>query len=175
MKYLLRKCEIFANANAGKFHFTSTEGRYFTIHEVNYFTFAARRIFHFSFRCYSVTLFPYSTASKKYQYFKAIAICNRLFIKKQEQRFPPALFAYLILPHLSLIVNVKTRPQKRSGNFLLSTNKIIFLYLLFEFKFTCINIYLIVLVRHYSNIIFFYNIKNNLICNNKIQILFLII
>ncbi len=39
VKYLLRKCEIFADANMGKFHFTSTEGRYFTIHEVNYFTF----------------------------------------------------------------------------------------------------------------------------------------
>ena len=44
-------CEIFADANTGKFHFTSNraEGgvRYFTIHEVNYFTFGNSRIFHF--------------------------------------------------------------------------------------------------------------------------------
>ena len=50
VKYLLRKCEIFADANVGKFHFTSTkaegDGRYFTIHEVNYFTFGWCRIFH---------------------------------------------------------------------------------------------------------------------------------
>ena len=32
VKYLLCKCEIFANANVGKFHFTSNEVRYFTIH-----------------------------------------------------------------------------------------------------------------------------------------------
>ena len=29
----------------GKFHFTSTEGRYFTIHEVNYFTFGNAEYF----------------------------------------------------------------------------------------------------------------------------------
>ena len=42
VKYLLRKCEIFADANVGKFHFTSTKavggGRYFTI--------SARKLFH---------------------------------------------------------------------------------------------------------------------------------
>ena len=42
MKYLLRKCEIFADADVGKFHFTSTKavggGRYFTI--------SARKLFH---------------------------------------------------------------------------------------------------------------------------------
>ena len=59
VKYLLRKCEIFADANVGKFHFTSTkavgDGRYFTIHEVNYFTFGVRRIFHFKhYRFYDI-------------------------------------------------------------------------------------------------------------------------
>ena len=39
VKYLLCKCEIFANANVGKFHFTSNEVRYFTISLRNYFTF----------------------------------------------------------------------------------------------------------------------------------------
>ena len=46
---MLRKCEIFADANVGKFHFTSTEavgdGRYFTIHAVNYFTFGNAEYF----------------------------------------------------------------------------------------------------------------------------------
>ena len=31
VKYLLRKCEMFACANVGKFHFTSNEVRYFTM------------------------------------------------------------------------------------------------------------------------------------------------
>ena len=45
VKYLLRKCEIFADANVGKFHFTSNKVRYFTIHEVNYFTFGKAEYF----------------------------------------------------------------------------------------------------------------------------------
>ena len=48
VKYLLRKCEIFAGANVGKFHFTSTkavgDGRYFTISVRKFFS--ARKLFH---------------------------------------------------------------------------------------------------------------------------------
>ena len=42
MKYLLHKCEMFADANVGKFHFTSNEVRYFTI--------SARNLFHIRLR-----------------------------------------------------------------------------------------------------------------------------
>ena len=62
-----------------KFALRRVGGFHFTTNEVSDFTWAKRRfhilrskIFHFSFRCYTVLLFPYSTASKKYQHFKAI-------------------------------------------------------------------------------------------------------
>jgi len=42
VKYLLRKCEIFADANVGKFHFTSNKA----IGDVRYFTISARKLFH---------------------------------------------------------------------------------------------------------------------------------
>ena len=56
---LLRN-EIFAVANAGKFNFTSNAVRYFIIHKMNDFTFAARQIFQSTFM---INLSPLRTLS----------------------------------------------------------------------------------------------------------------
>ena len=42
VKYLLRKCEIFADANVGKFHFTSNRA----VGDVRYFTMRNSTLFH---------------------------------------------------------------------------------------------------------------------------------
>ena len=79
VKYLLRKCEIFADANVGKFHFTSTEGRYFTIHEVNYFTFGKAEYFTFLF------------GAIPWHYFRTVQHQKSI---KNSRRFHHATFLY---------------------------------------------------------------------------------
>ena len=61
----------FALRRVGGFHFTTNEVRDFTWAERR-FHILRSKIFHYSFRCWSVTIIPFATASKKQQLLKKV-------------------------------------------------------------------------------------------------------
>ena len=97
VKYLLRKCEIFADANVGKFHFTSNEVRYFTMCDSTLFHIRQRRIFHYS----SFSLIP----SRSYLRI-TFTPCGVIFLFSLRENIIPHLcghktmlcFAQMMLP-----------------------------------------------------------------------------
>ena len=75
MKYLLRKCEIFADANVGKFHFTSNRAA----GGVRYFTISARKLFHIRRKPnISLKAFDSKVFRNFVDAFRALQVCRQV-------------------------------------------------------------------------------------------------